>query len=713
MSNAPVRRTVPVTLVASALAALALSPVARGQSADDEIEFLEPLSMLFQADQQATGLVGSPDQWSGPFMDPQPEEFRSRVTNILTIYPRSVIPEPGASILATLGSDELWDALDDMGFDLMHALATERAGGIRDREFTPSVDGGFDRISYDIDPLFGTEEDMRGLVEAAADRDAIIAGDVIPLHTGLGADFWLATMNHLDYAGIYDMIQIPEEHWGLLPTVDDRWGYEVLTKDQARPLYDAGLIPGIFDVLLADPDSVDWSGWAATAEIEGADGRTRRWVYGHLFKPDQPMLNWLDPSYAARRIQAGDVVRHVYDLGIRVNRLDAVPFLGLDPQADDSEADVFMTQLAIAGTNDLAFLHRKLGGWTWVELNVPIDQFADFMEHGADIGYDFFTRAQTVHPLITQDARVLRIAHRAVLESDVDHRRLIHAMQNHDEITYQLLNLSFMDEVQLGDETLTGEELKQRILSEMRAGVTGDVAPRNKLYRPEEDGVATTFAGFAAAALGIDPFDASDEEVARILRAHVLLVMANAMQPGVFAISEWDLVGALPLEEEEVEDRMTAGDVRWVNRGGVDVMGHAPDASESGDGLPRAETLYGPLPEQLQDPGSFASQVRDILAARDRIRIAEAELVAVPDVADDAVAVLVMRLPESGGVAITALNYAREPTEITVDLSGLEGVSVGGASPEDAVSGDQVGSVSGGQVTIPLFELAGRTVILR
>jgi len=41
-------------------------------------------------------------------------------------------------------------------------------------------------------------------------------------------------------------------------------------------------------------------------------------------------------------------------------------------------------------------------------------------------------------------------------------------------------------------------------------------------------------------------------EVEQIQRLHILLVMFNAMQPGVFALSGWDLVGALPLEAEQV-----------------------------------------------------------------------------------------------------------------------------------------------------------------
>src|SRR5262249_15348534 len=134
---------------------------------------------------------------------------------------------------------------------------------------------------------------------------------------------------------------------------------------------------------------------------------------------------------------------------------------------------------------------------------------------------------------------------------------------------------------------VTGGELRERMLAEMRAKVAGAAAPYNKLYRPEKDGVATTFARFLAPALGVrDPYKPSAEEVALVRRGHLLLVAANALQPGVFSLSSWDLVGALPISEEAVEQRTTDGDYRWVNRGGVDLMGANPSAKDSAFGLP-------------------------------------------------------------------------------------------------------------------------------
>jgi hypothetical protein len=70
----------------------------------------------------------------------------------------------------------------------------------------------------------------------------------------------------------------------------------------------------------------------------------------------------------------------------------------------------------------------------------------------------------------------------------------------------------------------------------------------------------------------------------------------------------------------------------------------------------QAMALYGSLPDQLKDPNSFASQITKMLAARKQHRIAEAQMLAVPPVGDPAVCVLVMRLPDSQNLAITALN---------------------------------------------------------
>jgi trehalose synthase len=712
MSSIEVRYTFRNPILIAGLC-LALAGYQGAVAQDAEVQFLEPRSMLFQAGQQAKPISGTGEQWRHPYGDPRPQDLVKAASVWLLHYPGCVIPEPGKSVIATWADPKFWDALHDIGIELLHTDPIERGGGIKGRDYTPSIDGLFDRISFEVDPQLGTEQEFRNMFQVAKDRGGSLGGDLVPLHTGTGPDFRLAQRAYKDYPGVYTMVEIAQQDWGLLPNVADEFSTAIVSKDAAGQLTGKGYIPGLINSADAHPDAKNWSGWSATGEVVGVDGKHRRWVYLHVFKPGQPALNWLDPSYAGRRVAIGDAVRNVHDLGNLVVRLDAVPFLGIEPKQGSLLTNYFMHPLAILGANDLAFMVRKIGGFSFEELNVPVEQYKDFTRNGPDMSYDFFTRAEAIHPLLSRDARPLRFEHQELVRQGVKHGSLIHDLQNHDEITYQLINLGSRKEIQLGDEKLTGDQLKQRILDQMRSGVAGDAAPYNKLYRPEKDGVATTFAGFIAPALGIkDPYHATSDQVATIQRGHILLVMANAMQPGVFGISSWDLVGALPVPEQSVADRTQDGDFRWVNRGGVDLLGVNPDANATVIGLPKAQALYGPLPNQLASPDSFASQLKKILAARKKFRIAETEMAAVPDFGDQAVVALIMKLPDNGGVAVTALNYGREPSSISVDFSQVQGVSVSGTA-RDIVADQDAGTVSGNKLDIKLDALSGRTIVIQ
>src|SRR5262249_44590715 len=147
-----------------------------------------------------------------------------------------------------------------------------------------------------------------------------------------------------------------------------------------------------------------------------------------------------------------------------------------------------------------------------------------------------------------------------------------------------------------------------------------------------------------------------------------------------------------------------------------DLMGINPEAKRSAFGLPRAEALYGPLPAQLKDPKSFASQLRRLLAARKEYRLAEAELLAVPEVKERAMCLLVLRLP-GGSVAVTALNFGRDAAEQTLDLAEVRGITAKGVSGEkvlDILTAETVGRVSDeGHLKMKLAPLTGTSLIIK
>ena len=150
--------------------------------------------------------------------------------------------------------------------------------------------------------------------------------------------------------------------------------------------------------------------------------------------------------------------------------------------------------------------------------------------------------------------------------------------------------------------------------------------------------------------------------------------MFNALQPGVFALSGWDLVGALTLDRKQVARLVSGGDTRWIHRSAYDLMDYRPDATESTSKMPRGRALYGSLPAQLADESSFACRLREILAIRKRYGIATSVQIDVPQVSNRAMLVMVHQL--SDAEQVTVLNFSATPISGSVISEALQPGSV-------------------------------------
>uniref|UniRef100_UPI0028AC670E maltose alpha-D-glucosyltransferase n=2 Tax=Stutzerimonas stutzeri group TaxID=136846 RepID=UPI0028AC670E len=636
------------------------------------IQWLVDQSMLHAARERSRLYAGQARLWQRPYAQARPRDASAIGSVWFTAYPAAIITPEGGTVLEALGNDRLWSALSELGVQGIHNGPMKRSGGLSGREFTPTIDGNFDRISFDIDPKLGTEEQMLQLSRVAAAHNAIVIDDIVPAHTGKGADFRLAEMAYGDYPGLYHMVEIREEDWELLPEVPPGRDSVNLEPPVVDRLHEKHYIVGQLQRVIFFEPGIKDTDWSATGEVTGVDGKVRRWVYLHYFKEGQPSLNWLDPTFAAQQLIIGDALHAIDVAGARMLRLDANGFLGVERRAEGtawSEGH----PLSVTGNQLLAGAIRKAGGFSFQELNLTIDDIAAMSHGGADLSYDFITRPAYHHALVTGDTEFLRMMLREVHAFGIDPASLIHALQNHDELTLELVHfwtLHAYDHYHYKGQTLPGGHLRELIREELYERLTGEHAPYNLKF--VTNGVACTTASVIAAALNIRDLDAiGPAEVEQIQRLHLLLVMFNAMQPGVFALSGWDLVGALPLAPEQVEHLMGDGDTRWINRGGYDLADLAPEASTSAEGLPKARALYGSLAEQLQHGGSFACQLKRILSVRQAYDIAASKQILIPDVQAPGLLIMVHELPAGKGVQITALNFSAETISETVCLPGV------------------------------------------
>ncbi len=639
---------------------------------DSYIQWLVDQSMLHAARERSRLYAGQARLWQRPYAQARPRDASAIGSVWFTAYPAAIITPEGGTVLEALGNDRLWSALSELGVQGIHNGPMKRSGGLSGREYTPTIDGNFDRISFDIDPKLGTEEQMLQLSRVAAAHNAIVIDDIVPAHTGKGADFRLAEMAYGDYPGLYHMVEIREEDWELLPEVPPGRDSVNLEPPVVDRLHEKHYIVGQLQRVIFFEPGIKDTDWSATGEVTGVDGKVRRWVYLHYFKEGQPSLNWLDPTFAAQQLIIGDALHAIDVAGARMLRLDANGFLGVERRAEGtawSEGH----PLSVTGNQLLAGAIRKAGGFSFQELNLTIDDIAAMSHGGADLSYDFITRPAYHHALVTGDTEFLRMMLREVHAFGIDPASLIHALQNHDELTLELVHfwtLHAYDHYHYKGQTLPGGHLRELIREELYERLTGEHAPYNLKF--VTNGVACTTASVIAAALNIRDLDAiGPAEVEQIQRLHLLLVMFNAMQPGVFALSGWDLVGALPLAPEQVEHLMGDGDTRWINRGGYDLADLAPEASTSAEGLPKARALYGSLAEQLQHGGSFACQLKRILSVRQAYDIAASKQILIPDVQAPGLLIMVHELPAGKGVQITALNFSAETISETVCLPGV------------------------------------------
>src|SRR6201996_3146576 len=636
------------------------------------VDWLVDQSMLSDANALARQLSGSGNMLQNPFAHPDPRAALRRAAVWFTAYPLSFITRQDQSFLSGLSELSLWECFSRIGIDAIHTGPVKRAGGISGWRLTPSVDGHFDRISMEVDPEFGSEDEFRALCAIAEEHSGVIIDDIVPGHTGKGADFRLAELGYADYPGIYHMVSIPPEEWHLLPEVPLGGDSVNLDAECEARLEQAGYIIGRLQRVIFFEDGVKETNWSATRVIEGIDGVARRWVYLHYFKSGQPSINWLDPSFAGMRLVIGDALHALADLGSGALRLDANGFLGVEKSAEGLPAWSEGHPLSEAANQLIASMIRKMRGFSFQELNLSIDDIRTMSESGADLSYDFVNRPAYHHALVMRDTEFLRLTLRLSREIGVAPVSLVHGLQNHDELTHELVHFATAhcdEEFPFRGNIINGGELATLVRSELVNHLTGPSAPYNLTFTT--NGIACTTTSMISAALGIRSLDDIGEaEIDRIRRAHLLLAMFNALQPGVFALSGWDLSGMLTIDPGSVKDLIRDGDSRWINRGAHDLIG-VGDSDRRGWGLlPAGRSLYGSLPDQLADPNSFASQLAQIIEVRRRYEIHLGDQLDVPDVPHRAMLVLVHGVP-SGQQHVLALNFSEEDISGTVRSEAL------------------------------------------
>jgi alpha-glucosidase len=184
---------------------------------------------------------------------------------------------------------------------------------------SPMADFGYDVSDYrDVDPVFGTLDDLDRLVAAFHERGTRVLLDWVPNHSSIEHPWFVESRSSRASA---------KRDWYI-------W------RDPA---------PGG-----GPPNNwlAEFSHGAPAWTFDDASGQ----YYLHLFLPEQPDLNWANPEVVAAM---HDVVRFWLDRGIDGFRIDVVHGLGKDVGRDDPE-DYVAAGHTHAPVNDSEATHELL-----------------------------------------------------------------------------------------------------------------------------------------------------------------------------------------------------------------------------------------------------------------------------------------------------------------------------------------------------------------
>ena len=232
---------------------------------------------------------------------------------VYQIYPKSFQDTNGDGIGDLPGIISHLDYLKELGADILWICPCFRS---------PFVDQGYDISDYDeIDPLFGTNDDMKKLLEEAKKRNISIILDLVVNHCSSEHRWFKKACEDPDgeYGKFFYIVDKPAD--GKLPT---NWR--------------------------------SYFGGSVWSELPGNPDK----LYLHVFHEKQPDLNWENPE-VRKEIYA--MINRWLDMGVAGFRIDAIrnirkPEVLHDYPADQPDGSAHVTQMFTEQQDIGVYLHE-------------------------------------------------------------------------------------------------------------------------------------------------------------------------------------------------------------------------------------------------------------------------------------------------------------------------------------------------------------------
>lgn len=218
--------------------------------------------------------------------------MRWATSTVYQIYPRSFADSDGDGVGDLPGIIGKLDYLQHLGVDVVWVSPFYPS---------PMVDNGYDISNYqDVDPLFGTLEDVDELIAGLHARDMVLVIDVVINHTSAAHPWFVESRT---------VPETPKRDW-----------YWWRPPREGMPFGAPGAEP------------TNWVSFFSESAWEADPGSGE--YYLHLFARDQPDLNWENPAV---RKELYAMMRWWLDRGVDGFRLDVINVVSKDLPLRDGE----------------------------------------------------------------------------------------------------------------------------------------------------------------------------------------------------------------------------------------------------------------------------------------------------------------------------------------------------------------------------------------
>jgi alpha-glucosidase len=209
---------------------------------------------------------------------------------------------------------------------------------------SPMLDSGYDVSNYfDIDPLFGSLEDVKNLIDASHELGLRVVLDMVANHCSSQHPWFQAALASPEGSKERDWFYFKDGKGGSGEEPPNDW----------KTIFGG-------------------SAWTRTQNLDGTPGQ---W-YFHLFDSSQPDLNWKNEEVLKR---FDDILRFWFDRGVDGLRLDAVSGIGKDDDYRDvgfAPDDLYRPDIwGPVPFFDAEGVHDVLRRWRHLAQEYPTEKF--------------------------------------------------------------------------------------------------------------------------------------------------------------------------------------------------------------------------------------------------------------------------------------------------------------------------------------------------